>query len=470
MIRILCLLFVVFCALPRAAEAVEILPGKPGICLATLKGTIEAGDLQKLRAVPLERPASWANFEDGRWKALCLDSPGGSLSSGLELAGYFLENGVGTVVGDGADCLSACALLFMFGTAYQHESASITHRRMHVGGRLGFHQPDLTLDRTRSYSVEDVEAAFDLAIRATLAFLANAARPRPDTPRPFVDADLLEAMLQHEGQNFFEIDTVNKAGRWGIELFGYTAPQVDSKGMFYACQNMTGWAAQLEQNQSRFEGSGSDATIDVSDRQADFVDGRRYRVSFHGMMTYDCEGGLIRDWTGQTTLALCGVREELSTQIGPFECVYGNVPAGSMRPVPGFAMLPAQTRLAGLRSGGRAAPVRVFQGNPCVSSTGQARVFNVQNFTSLRAGVGHDTDRVDQVPLGTALGISGRPVFDTRHASHAYCLSQCQAAGAGRGFDAEGMSACVDANWLWYSAVTPQGLRGYVSAKFIEYR
>ncbi len=463
--RVFWALIWVLCA--GAAQAVEIGPGKPGLCLYTLSGQIAPGDADKLRALPIDRPVTWPDIEDGRWAAICLDSPGGSLPAGLELASYVLERGLGTVVDDGAECLSACALVFMFGTAYQLESNALIHRRLHVGGRLGFHQPDLTLDRSRAYSVDDVAAAFDLAITATLEFLALAARPRPDTPRPFVDADLLEAMLQHKGQDFFEIDTVNKAGRWGIDLIGWQEPEFTEEGFFNACQNMTSWNTQLATGQIPYAKMGFDASIDRQDGDGGFVDGRRYRLSFAGMQTYDCEAGIIRRWNGETTPALCGYRENLSSQVGPDSCLYDG-PPDRWIPIPGAALLPASTRLSDLRRArGVASPVASGP-TPCKSVTGQARVVNVQSFTSLRQVNDTNADRIDQLPLGSRYRV-GAPEGNWRLPQHQACTALCQAAETGQPYSQSALDACIDVNWLWFRITGPSGQTGYASAKYLDY-
>jgi len=453
------------------AQALEILPGKPGVCLLTLKGQIRAGDADRLLATPLRGPQKPEEYEDGAWKTVCLDSPGGSLAEGLKIAQYVVDQGLGTVVDDGAECLSACALVFMFGTAFQIEANALTNRRLHVGGRLGFHRPALTLDRSRTYSVDDVGRAFDLAIQSTLEFLALAARPRPDTPRPFVDGDLLEAMLQHQGQDFFEIDTVNKAGRWDIEVFGFAPPRTTQAGLMLACQNMTGWNTQLERDQIPPEGLNNSAFVSSQGGDAALVDGQRYTVEMAGMLTYMCQIGQRRSWTGAIEWAMCGDREELASRIGGQTCYLNDSDPTFWVPVSDLAWLPAETPLRALRTGGGgAAPTRGLGATPCRATQAEARVINVQNFTSLRQAIGHDTPRVTTLPLGSTVRILGQPSLDPRVAAHGYCAAQCAASNSGRSFDAPALAACVAENWLWFPVATPQGVSGFASAKFLSYR
>lgn len=455
---------------PSDAEAARITPGKAGLCRLTLEGEITAGDVERLREAPLDKPIWWGNFEDGSWRAICLDSPGGSLASGLELARYVLDNRVGTVIDDGAECLSACALIFMFGTAGQHESMPQTNRRLHVGGRLGFHQPKLTLDRSRDYSVDDVAAAFDLAIEATLNFLALAARPRPDTPRPFVDGDLLEAMLQHKGQNFFEIDTVNKAGRWDIALFGFEAPKLTDEGMLYACQNMTGWMAQLESDQQAYDPAGYGARIDASHGTESFAAGQRFRIDFSGMMTFACEVGQRADYNGATQAVLCGYRENLATQVGPDSCLNGVGSPAGWRAIPPWALLPAATTLAELKANrADGTPTQTIADTPCMASQSRARIVNVQDFTSLRQVMSHDSKRLAELPLGSEYAVPGTPSADFRHPLHSACMALCRQAEFGEPHDSVALQSCIDTDWMWFQIQLPSGQSGYASARYLEY-
>lgn len=473
MVRFAACLFALL--LPAFAAAGEVGPGKPGLCQATLTGEIAPGDAQDLALAEMDRPADWQDFDDGRWKALCLDSPGGSLTAGLELAQHLLDNRIGTVVDDGAECLSACALVFMFGTAAQHESVSLTNRRMHVGARLGFHQPDLSLARDRDYSVDDVEAAFDLAIQATLRLLALAARPRPDTPRPFVDGDLMEAMLQYKGDEFYEIDTVNKAGRWDVALYGFPERGPTEEGMFYACQNMTTWNARLERDQIPYERDGYSATITVEEGQKGFADGRRTAISFAGMMTYDCEIGLVERPDGAALPVICGFRESQSTRVGPEGCLRGGAAPDRWRPIPPLAFFAADTELSELAPSPPpvAAPEEPQavsdKPNPCISAGQTARVINVENFTSLREGITHASERIDELPLGTVYAVPEAPVVDWSHPQADTCAALCRAADAGEAYDSDVMASCIDSNWMWFELTGPSGQRGFASARYLDY-
>lgn len=223
-------------------------------CVARLSEQIVAGDLRSLQAkLPDLRAQS---KQTGQRLALCLDSPGGSLLEATRIAAFIETNRIGTVVDDGAVCLSACSVIFMLG-AQDQPGTSLTvdigenrvllefSRRLHVNGSLGFHRPDFSL-ADGTYTAQDVKQSFDLAILASLEFLKIANRWKISEGAPAMKADLIEALLSHEGQDFFYIDTVDKAGRWDIEVFGYDAPdRLSAREAMNACDNLSNWTTGL---------------------------------------------------------------------------------------------------------------------------------------------------------------------------------------------------------------------------------
>lgn len=90
----------------------------PDVCKLVMSGAIEQGDLQRFIAnaglvfIPEDEVG-----ESTAANTVCLDSPGGSYVEGIKLAKHFYETGVGTVIRDGMECDSACALMFMMGRA-----------------------------------------------------------------------------------------------------------------------------------------------------------------------------------------------------------------------------------------------------------------------------------------------------------------------------------------------------------------
>lgn len=245
MIRAIVLLLITLAA--PAAHAATLEPVDSPHCLARLSGQIVEGDSQKV----LEALPGWkARAEFPRDLAVCLDSPGGSLLEGTRIAALVEENRIGTVIDDGAVCLSACSIIFMLGAVDGGELTTDIgenrvllefSRRLHVNGTLGFHRPSFEAP-DRSYSRADIQKSFDLAILSSLEFMRMANRWKPAEGAPAMKADLVEALLEHKGQDFFYIDTVDKAGRWDITIFGYDAPRrTSAREALNACDNLSNW-------------------------------------------------------------------------------------------------------------------------------------------------------------------------------------------------------------------------------------
>jgi len=117
-------------ALPLAAAAKESLPRKFSLQGKTLVYDTET-DAEGEPSEITEEDIGWlreilaANPEISE---LQLNSIGGSVHAGEEIAGLVLEHGLDTLI-DGA-CVSACVDVFLAGS----------RRRMTLGSRIGFHQ------------------------------------------------------------------------------------------------------------------------------------------------------------------------------------------------------------------------------------------------------------------------------------------------------------------------------------------
>lgn len=237
-----------------ATYAATLQPSDHPSCDLLLKGEIKVGD-----AAQIETGLNAAlTANPGRHLRLCLDSPGGALRESARLARFIEDNRIGTVIEDGASCLSACSLIFMLGArdVTEHGLAHAIDtgrllltfdRWMHTNATLGFHRPSISLDAAKQYSGQDVEAAFRIAILSTLEFMQAANQWKLRENAPSIQADLIEELLKHEGNSdFYYIDTVDKAGRWKIGVFGYDLPKaLGAREALTLCDNASNWVAGL---------------------------------------------------------------------------------------------------------------------------------------------------------------------------------------------------------------------------------
>lgn len=457
MTRILCLTssaILSLMLLPQTSMALEIAPGTLGLCQATLRGEIAPGDADLLSEVPLEQPLTWPSEADGRWKTLCLDSPGGDFDESLKIAQHLVENDIGTAIADDAACNGSCALAFMFGNVAQGAAPGLTHRILHVGGTLGFSTPDLGATAT----------ADDL-----LRFYTLAAQPRPDKARPFLDADLVAAL---GGSEVLEIDSVNKAGRWDIELTGFEVPALSDRGFFHACQNLTTWPSRLAEGQLEFESNDEVFQLSVSSWTAGGAVRDRYELQFASEDVQECSATVAAAGDGTPLPLICGVDGETNTGIGPDDCGDPDL-MYLWAPIPALAMFPAETSLSALEDGSalpaKAETAELTRPTPCRSNDGKAEVINVNNYTSLRAEPTVDSEKLGELPLGEVFEIGETFAANTDHPDHAACAALCEAANADKPFDRGALATCVDENWMWWKITGPNGKTGYASAKFLDF-
>lgn len=135
----------------------------------------------------------------------------------------------GTVVAAGSTCESACALVFMAGSAFTGaEEYTRVNRRIHADAKLGFHAPSLSIP-DGNYNKEAVTRSYDLAVR-NIAFIHE------QQVLLNIPSSLLIHMLKTPSSEMFYIDTVGKIIRWNMMLFGTKPPLEVTQGeMVRAC-------------------------------------------------------------------------------------------------------------------------------------------------------------------------------------------------------------------------------------------
>ena len=177
---------------------------------------------------------------------LCLNNgDGGDYQSALQIIKVLAEVAVTTVVRDGDECNSACALIFLAGqrswggvkTSYFPYWGP--HRMLHIGGRLGYHAPFLTHSdqTTKSAKIQEV---YTEGVQA-IADLLKLEDQEIKYPNRFPRA-LLGHMLAAGPGELFVIDKVWQALAWDITLFGYDIPPPKTEADLHrACWNKVSW-------------------------------------------------------------------------------------------------------------------------------------------------------------------------------------------------------------------------------------
>lgn len=128
------------------------------------EGPVLDGDIEALQAV-FDRVANCREEcapAEGRPNAvLTLSSPGGNYAVGLDMAHFLRNNHIATRVEADATCYSACAFMFLGGSAYSSQDSigSYPDRIVEPGGIVGYHAPyfdDATLQRALEELGSDV--------------------------------------------------------------------------------------------------------------------------------------------------------------------------------------------------------------------------------------------------------------------------------------------------------------------------
>jgi hypothetical protein len=231
------------------AKAATLSQSNKEYCRFSIAGPIETGDLEKVKAIAVAgKLFAESNLEAAvvgdNGAAICLDSPGGSYIEGIAIAKLVSEKGIATVVEDGAECLSACAIIFMAGRTHGAEQ-DYTNRKLHVRGTLGFHRPYLTfpISEEKKYSGIDVNNSADVIIDAVTFMLSLSNEKGNFDIDNRMKPSLIEGMLQTGADELLLIDTIDEVGRWGIDVFGNSSPrQLSDAYLYNACANFVAWS------------------------------------------------------------------------------------------------------------------------------------------------------------------------------------------------------------------------------------
>ncbi|WP_417211056.1 hypothetical protein [Antarctobacter sp.] len=186
----------------------KLTPTGHGDCALLFEGPIGKGDLTS---------AIDDGLLDDFAPRICLNSPGGSLAEVLAFieASDRSENGFyfGTRVRAGDECLSSCAILFMFGMSFGANSP-YPSRQLDPGARLGFHSPFMR-DGTAP-AASDAEV-FSVALQVA-KLLADRSYKATSTAGPALPPELLALVLGTPSAEMRYIDTFAEARLLGIEM------------------------------------------------------------------------------------------------------------------------------------------------------------------------------------------------------------------------------------------------------------
>lgn len=197
-----------------------------------LDGEISDGDVERLTAALASAGLSREHDPTGRW-IIALNSPGGKYTTGLDLALQFRRLGIATLVKEGKECYSACAIAFLGGSEPPHDpsttgpdediSTQPTDRELELGAKLGYHAPYLSIPSS-SYTAEAVGDAYRAAVLdiARLIAISEYLKVQPSE---------LPRMLAPTKDELFLVDTVDAVRSLGINLLDTSLQYRDLKSI-----------------------------------------------------------------------------------------------------------------------------------------------------------------------------------------------------------------------------------------------
>lgn len=309
------------CFIGESADTATVTKSSSQECLISLEGEIVEGDLKRLQDVA----AAHLTGGDGESTAkdtICLNSPGGNLAEGAAIAEFIFKNGIGTVIEDGDECYSVCAIMFMMGIANGPE-VKFVNRKLHVNGVLGFHRPYLAINSDEMVNVRAFAVVHDIAIENVMKIMILANNLSPWSNTSMMRADLIQAMLTHVGNDFFFVDTIEKAGRFEVELMGLPEESgLTAEQAYYACENAFHWQVGLQEEPvdyrkyqeilSKYNGG---AQVSRLVKDADGLKLYEVQSADAGYSEASCLIGLK-----EKAVLGCGINEAYNVQVGKGKC------------------------------------------------------------------------------------------------------------------------------------------------------
>jgi hypothetical protein len=195
---------------------------------------------------------------------LCLRSTGGDLREAVKIAQFVMSTripSIATIMEDGQTCASACAIIFLAGSAADSGGRRASpHRFLHPRGRLLIHSSQLDLGRL---SDKDLLAILtkpttdprglrgkivDLYkdglrdVQSVIATFQPFIFAREDLGDHWVRPSLFLDMFARDPDEWICVDNVDAVGRWNIQVYGYQPPRQPSKQNFSnACRSAYHW-------------------------------------------------------------------------------------------------------------------------------------------------------------------------------------------------------------------------------------
>lgn len=322
---------------PRAQAATMEVVARPD-CNLLLHGRIAAGDAAALAKLP--------------HGSICLDSEGGDLDEALKIIDLMSVDGprVATVIGPHEACRAECALVFLAGRATEYHSVTFPNRSLHVAGILEFRSPGLApSESTASGAI--VAATYSESVASVSKILKREHEHGDPTGFDPIDRNrtfplsLLLQILGAEPGHAFQLDTIDQAGRWGVQLDALPPIEATDAMLLQACKNQSRWGGWLTGD------AGEIKSEDLAMTSPDLL-----TVSLRGLAAGDpvtCRASRYQDADRTTTIKVAFTRKGEPDDVPDAAAEAKEKREGhgsSLLETPLWSGLPPETRLDSLRA------------------------------------------------------------------------------------------------------------------------
>ena len=415
-------------------------------CALSLRGEIETGDAKQLSKLIESSRGDWIS-----WKPsfICLDSPGGSLIEGVELAKVISQFGLATRIPSNSVCLSACSIAFMAGSfGHPEGEVNFTLRTMHPTAKLGFHAPSLTIPQGQ-YNEESVEKAYNVALQA----VASVSDLRADGIQEFAES-IFNKFLRTPSSTFTYIDTVGSATRLGIRVS--PVPVFSGKlgaAAITLCQNAVSRYSDIDVEEFWAN------YMNISDDMAELLNvvngGIVYAGGFYEEGSVSCKIDQY-DLLDSIDYDFRVKFPDAMTAFPAYQSGFGA--SSTYPPTTLISELPIAEKSHMMTKVKLTNTIPNKRSSLSCGVTGRAsKISNVQNFTNMRRQAGLNGQVIGQVPLGASVSVVNPGNF----------LRTDRCAATCNGTNQNAIKQCIDNNDVWIE-VKYNGRRGFLSRKFLE--
>jgi hypothetical protein len=214
-----------------------------------LTGPIEPGDSERIVVTLRNLRERTPRIGDLPLATLELAGKGGDLLEGIRIGNLLREYDIATVVRDGDVCLSACALIFLGGTATHAWPAALPSRSLEIGGQLGFHNFTLNTgalqNDARATRGDATTRAFSLARQGAALMMRYALDMG-------VEPDFFATLIGQPPEAWTWIETAGQFLSLGITPQGPLPPPASlAEQAANLCNHATGWQVGVRHSQAR---------------------------------------------------------------------------------------------------------------------------------------------------------------------------------------------------------------------------